>query len=160
MKRKTLRRRPEVEALESMTLLSGMAGAVHEAATAVPNPLNLTGSVHGFVTAKSPSAPTGTVNASGTVSPVGKVSIAGKVALASVSGTPQALALTTPKGKLILSASLTGSAATGFSGTYTIVGGTKSLAGETGHGALTVILTPKTLKTGKFTATFATPILR
>jgi hypothetical protein len=145
--RKTTGRRPEVEALESMTLLSGVSGAVNEAAVKIPNPIHLSGTLKGtFV-------PQGLTSgllekATGTVKPFGKVSLS--TTAISVTGTPQNLTIKGKPGSLNLSVQLTGTAATGISGTYKVLGGTGALAGETGSGAVTVSYTGT-----KFTAHFS-----
>jgi hypothetical protein len=146
--RKTTRRRPEVEALESMTLLSGVSGAVHEAAATVPNPMHLSGTLKGtFV----PQGPTSGLleKGSGTFNkPFGKVSL--PTTTISVTGTPQNLTIRGKAGSLNLKVELTSTAATGVSGTYQILGGTGSLASETGSGTVTVSYTGT-----KFTAHFS-----
>jgi hypothetical protein len=143
--RKKRERCLEVESLESMTLLSGMAGAAYKAA--VPNPLHLVGSIHGTVTMMKSTGST-SVNASGNLTPIGKVTFTGKLPPASVTATTGNLNLTTKQGKLSLGLTITG-----LSGTYTITGGTKAYAGETGSGSFAATLI--SAKSGKFSATFS-----
>src|SRR5207248_2057735 len=69
--RKMRRRCPEVELLESLTLLSGLGLAAHQASAPLPNPLPLMGTVHG--TFKANAAGSTTVTGSGVLNPLGKV---------------------------------------------------------------------------------------
>ena len=85
--RKQLRRRPEVEGLEAMTLLSGMTGVAHQVealakAPTLPNPLHVTGTLTGTLTKKGHGE---TIKAAGKLSPIGKVSFSGP-ATTSVTG--------------------------------------------------------------------------
>jgi hypothetical protein len=145
--RKAMKRRPEVEGLESMTLLSGVAGTVHDAVK-IPNPVHLVGTIKGSFAATS--ATSGAIkNLSGTLKPFGHIS--GRKAIPiSLTGGQQNLTLTSPAGNLTFTANLKGTAQTGFLGTYTVIGGTKALTGESGSGNLAVSLTAT-----KFTATFS-----
>jgi hypothetical protein len=154
--RKQLRRRPEVEGLEAMTLLSGMMGVASQAVEALaktpalPNPLDLTGTLSGTVTEKGHGE---TIKAAGHLSPIGKVSFSGPATGFSSSGGLTNLAIPGKAGKLFVSLNLT-PAGTSLSGTYTITGGTKTLAGETGSGKVTVAIT-SLVSPIHFTATFS-----
>jgi len=122
---KIFKRRPEVERLESMTLLSGMAAAAHSAA--IPNPLHLTGSVHGTYQLEGTGS---TSKASGSISPLGHITDSGSVSHIDGLGT---VTMTAKQGKVFLDLKLRPSGI-GFGGTYTITGGTKAFAAETGSG--------------------------
>jgi hypothetical protein len=143
MKSKPKQRRPEVESLESMTLLSGVAAMVHPAA---PQTLHLVGTLHGTFTSTRGAGPS-SVTASGTLTPLGKVNFTGKLPTASLSATSGNVSLSNKQGKLLIGLNVVG-----LSGTYTINGGTKAYAGDTGTGSFSIALI--SAKNGKFTATF------
>jgi hypothetical protein len=146
--RKTRKRHLAVEALESMTLLSGMAGAVaHPAAATLPNPLVLSGSVHGSFKPKGLTS--GAINASGNLG-FGKITLKGNVVVPTTSGTPETLTVSTTKGSVTVNGHVTPTGAGVFSGTYSISGGTKVFAGESGSGSIVVSVSGT-----KFTATFS-----
>ena len=137
--RKQLRRRPEVEGLEAMTLLSGMAGVSHQVEAlaktpALPNPLNVTGTLSGTLTKKGHGE---TIKAAGNLIPVGKVAFSGPAPTTLITGGLSNLTIPGKIGTLHMSLNLT-SAGTTLTGTYTILGGTKALKGETGTGNVTV----------------------
>jgi hypothetical protein len=153
--RKQLRRRPEVEGLEAMTLLSSMGVAPQAIETiakvrTLPNPLTLTGTVSGTVTIKGHGE---TIKASGKLSPFGKVSFSGPTTGFNVSGGVTNLTIPEKAGKLFMSLNLEPSG-TSLSGTYTITGGTKALANETGTGDVTVVVT-SVVSPIHFSATFS-----
>lgn len=139
------RRRPEFECLESMRLLSGVGGAAADAV--VPNPLHLAGSVHGTYHVK---GIVSTSKGSGSISPLGHVTESGKSLFLAGTGSDT---MSTKQGKLFVDLSVRplGSA---FAGTYTIVGGTKAYAGETGSGNVLVTLVG-TSTHGKYTSTYS-----
>jgi hypothetical protein len=157
--RKVLRRRPEVEPLESLALLSGgmsAAPAALEALVAkskivVPNPLHLSGTVHGTFRQAGQSG-TSTFSGSGSLSPLGKVTVSGSLNINTVAQGGQ-LTLSATQGKLKINFNAPNPGQT-FSGSYTISGGTKALAGETGSGTITVTLSTIASR-GSFTATFS-----
>ncbi len=126
-----MRRHPEVEALESMMLLSTLA---------------LTGSDHGTYTVKATGT---TTKGSGSVSPLGHVTTSGK----SIGGGAGEVTLTSKMGKVFLTDHLKLSGIGSFSGTFTINGGTKAFAGDTGSGKVqsTFIGSPTH---GKYTITY------
>jgi len=154
--RKRLRRRPEVEGLEAMTLLSGMTGVVPQAvealakAPALPNPLDLIGTLSGTLTKKGHGE---TIKAAGNLSPIGKVSFSGPTKGFNISGGLTNLTIPDKTAKLFMSLRLT-PAAMSLSGTYTITGGTKTLAGEMGSGNVTVVVT-SVVSPIHFSATFS-----
>jgi len=129
--RKTMRRRPEVEALESMMLLSTLV---------------LSGSDHGTYQIKGTEE---TTKGSGSVSPLGHVTTAGK----SIGVGAGAVTLTSKTGKLFLTDHLTLSGIGSFSGTFTITGGTKAFAGDTGSGKLQSAFSGSATH-GKYTLTY------
>jgi hypothetical protein len=139
---KQIRRRPEVEGLEPMTLLSGMTGvAAHVEALAktppVPNPIHLTGTLSGTLTKKGHGE---TLTAKGNLSPFRKVSFSGPATALNITGGVSNLTIPDKTSKLFVTLNLTPGGTT-LSGTYTITGGTKTLAGETGSGNVTVTVT-------------------
>ena len=148
--RETWRRRPGFESLESMTLLSGLAGA------AVPNPIHLTGSISGVY---KPTLPD--VHGAGSISPLGHVKVVGQLSSWPAVGPLDyvSLTLTTKTGKTFVDAqndlSLTATHdGEVFVDTYTISGGTKAYQGETGSGTVLIRLTGSQWS-GKFTAVFS-----
>jgi hypothetical protein len=146
--RKQMRRRPEVERLESMTLLSGVAA--HAATPTIPHPLVLSGSIHGSLLAKGASKTSGVVNASGTFPLAGKLTFKGSLAASATGSETGSLTATSTKlGKLFVTVNLTRSA-TSFTGTYQVTGGTGAFANESGSGNVQGTFT----KTGKLNATF------
>jgi hypothetical protein len=153
--RKRTRRRPEVETLESMTLLSGITVAAEHPVAALaktpsfPNPLILNGTLHGTLTAKGSSE---LLKASGNLKPIGKVSFSGSEPASTTGVLPSTLVVPVKTAKLFMSLNLktTGTTATG---TYNVTGGTKFLANERGSGNLTVTLLSISSPV-KFTATF------
>jgi hypothetical protein len=146
--------RPQVETLESMTLLSGIAAggtpAVQAAKIApLPNPLVLSGTVTGTLqTVRHHHL----LKVSGNLSPIGKVSFSTTAPPTGLTGGLTGLTIPHGTAKLFLSLSLVPSGTT-YSGTYTIVGGTKNLAHETGSGNVSAVLTSPS----SFSATFSPP---
>jgi hypothetical protein len=152
--RKTLQRRPGFEALESMTLLSGLAGAA--VSTAAPNPIHLTGSISGTHTTSTSHAYAGSEffglgswskvertvwKGSGSISPLGHVTAYWALF-------PNVLTLRGKQGGVAVS--LAGKrTATGFVGTYTL-----EARSETGSGNFQMTWT-RTAPQGRFTAIFS-----
>jgi len=134
---KSTRRRPTVESLESMTLLSTVsAGLLHVAKVTpvhvAPTPpvVALSGTIH--ATGKVTGATTGNVSGSGRLGKVGTASF--KLAI-DLNNPPSTVTLTTGRGKIFLTGDeplVTG--ATSGSLHYTITGGTKSYLNATGSG--------------------------
>jgi hypothetical protein len=133
--RKALQRRPGFEALESKTLLSGLAGAAVSAAA--PNPIHLSGSIRIEITRHAAE------KGSGSIGPLGHVTASGN-ALSLVSlftSGSESLTLTTKTGKVFVSVSLSPQTLVsnnGAAGEYTITGGTKAYAGEAGSGKVQI----------------------
>ena len=123
--RKTIRRRPEVETLESMTLLSGVAAAAHPVAALTS--VELSGTVKGTLSAS------GKVKGSGSLSPVGKITFSGHQTIGVVQGSET---LSSKHGKISLTTDLRSIGGGSYTGEYTITGGTKSYAGASGEGSL------------------------
>ena len=149
--------RPEVEGLEAMTLLSGMAGMAQQVieahakkTPALPNPLHLVGTLSGTLTQKGKGE---FIKASGKLSPVGKTSFSGNEPPTLLTGGASNLVIPGSIGKVFISLNLTPNG-TSSSGTYTITGGTKALAGETGTGNVTIALSSISSPV-HFTATFS-----
>jgi hypothetical protein len=136
---KNFKLRPEVEPLESMMLLSGMTAAL-------PNPLALQGTEHGTFQLKGTNSVS---KASGSITPLGQVRDTGSVSHVTGLGN---VTMTSKEGKLYVDLKMMPSAS-GYEGTYTIVGGTKSLANETGSGTVQVAVT-STGKHGTFSITY------
>lgn len=129
--RKTIQIRPEVELLESMTLLSTLV---------------LTGSHSGTYQLKRAVL---TTKGSGTISPLGHITDSSK----SVDGGPGAVTIVSKKGKVFLTEILKPTGDGTFSGTYTITGGTKAFAGDTGSGEIEVSFIGKASR-GKYDITY------
>jgi hypothetical protein len=133
------RRRAAVELLESRWLLSGAGGGT------VANPLTLSGTVHGTYHVH---GGVSTTQATGSISPLGHVSDKGSSTLTSGSET-----ISAKQGKLFISLDVK-QILGGFSGTYKLTGGTKSLAGETGSGHVQVSVDGSLIK-GSYTTTYS-----
>ncbi len=137
------RRRPELETLESVTLLSsfGHAAAVQAEAAhktiapTAPPVVALHGTIH--ATGKLSGSTTLAVSGSGNLGAVGTASAKVRVDLANP---PSSITLSARKGRLVLAESsplLT--SGNGGSTTYTVVGGTGSYAHATGSGTVTAL---------------------
>jgi hypothetical protein len=137
--RKTLQRRPGFEALESMTLLSGLAGVA--VSTAAPHPIHLTGSIEIKLPGAHPAE-----KGSGSISPLGHVTESGDGMFFSGWADSETLTLKAKTGKVFVFMN-------GVKGEYTITGGTKAYAGATGSG--NVQITELNTPTLKFTARFS-----
>ena len=154
--RKRVQRRPEVEGLEAMTLLSGMTGVALQAVEVlaktpvVPNPIHLAGTLNGTLTHKGKGE---FIKAAGNLSPLQKVSFSGPEPATLLTGGITNLVVPGKIGKLFVSFNLT-PVGTSLSGTYTITGGTKALTGETGSGNVTVALS-SVVSPIHFSATFS-----
>jgi hypothetical protein len=131
--RKRAGRYPEVEALDSRTLLSGTAAAQPVAAFIS---LQLSGSLHGTTSTRPSPAPTFQV--SGLVSPLGKVTAAGHGSIATVTGPNGSFSLLTELGRVFVSTDVVAAGKRSFSGSYKIQGGTESYVGDTGSGSFAV----------------------
>jgi hypothetical protein len=85
----------------------------------------------------------------GTLSQLGAVSASGSAGLSGGS-----LTLSSNRGTLRVNLSNISQSGQSFTGTYTIAGGTKALAGEKGSGSITVTLTSLSTR-GTFNATIS-----
>jgi hypothetical protein len=167
--RKTLQRRPGFDALESMTLLSGLTGA--GVATAAHNPIHLTGSmtigtsIQSLKMALRQHSLNPAEKGSGSISPLGHVTGSGNglspFALATGAPSSGSFTLTAKTGKVFVSMIGLTPVDNGFgpipqttiiaAGKYTITGGTGAYAGETGSGTVQITVPVR----GKFTAIFS-----
>src|SRR4051794_9284542 len=100
--RKNLRRRPEVEGLESMVMLSGAAGGIAELAN---NPPPITGPLMGSATGTFKTNgldPLAKIRAKGNVSPIGRVAFSGFASFAILEAPGGTLNATTKRGKMTI----------------------------------------------------------
>ena len=140
--RKNGRRSPEVEALDTRTLLSGVAAA---AGLVTGGPaLHLAGAMHGIAVTDNRGDET-SFAAKGNVSPLGTVKTRGGESLprtdtqiAFVTGPNASYNLITPAGSVFVATDISAVGRRHFSGVYTIQGGTGAYAGATGTGPVTV----------------------
>jgi hypothetical protein len=149
--RKSMKAQPQIESLESLALLSGMAAVMHpsHAEVATGTTLTLGGSERGvFLAERSSTATTYTIFAAGRLTPIGATTIRGNLHVLSgiSSGPPDGtLHLSTRRGSLtlqipetvVLPAGLP--TATGpheIVDTYLITGGTGAYQGDTGSGVV------------------------
>jgi hypothetical protein len=158
MTRKSVRRRPELESLESIALLSGISTVAHPGVAALVDHLPqarksipLSGTVKGtFKNATSPTAPI-TFSAKGSVKGLGQVTATGSLYFDNVSIPYGTMTLTTSHGKI--SVKLKEKA---YSGPFimTINGGTTAYLGASGTGSSNVTMNyMKRSFSLKFTAT-------
>ena len=170
---------PQVEGLESMTLLSGVAAAVHhghavvQTATTQTQNLSLSGTVHGQYFAQSSNPDTGStysITAFGRISPLGRTAVTGSYQTPGfiLNGTAHgSLTLTAAHGSLTLKLDQAGPIPQNSSGgsrlfQFTITGGTGAYAGAQGSGTVNVTLDSSNslnlgghhLSTGRVTLTF------
>jgi hypothetical protein len=129
--RKQVRRCPQVESLESLRLLSGVAAAQPVAAI---QSLQLSGSLHGTTATR----PNPIFQVSGLVSPLGKVKAAGHGSIETVTGPNGSFNLRTTQGSVFVSTDVASVGKRSFSGDYSIQGGTGAYASEQGSGSFTV----------------------
>lgn len=155
MIRKTVRRRPEFESLESMVLLSGMAmGTEH--AVAAPVAIDATSPLAGTVVGRYHIAKSGEISfsAKGNLSPAGHLKLRGKLPSITDIG-PQSLTMTTRHGRITAALS---ALALGMPETYQITDATgkyKVLIGDSGVAALSAVNSARTPTKGYFAITFA-----
>jgi hypothetical protein len=142
-----MQRRPEFETLESMTLLSGLAGV----AVSAPDPkiIHLAGTLGLAIEVQHHHVVSLFEKGAGSIHPLGHVTEKGDTDLLGFSETAT-LTLRAKNGKLFVSI---GPSSDWGSETleYTITGGTKAYAGATGSGSFQSSL----LGNGKFTVTFS-----
>jgi hypothetical protein len=129
--RKKVRRCPEVEALDSRTLLSGTAAA--QAITAF-SAMHLTGTVHGTATDRGNPQ----FHLSGALSPLGNVKDSGHGSITTVTSTNGSFSLSTKVGRLWVATEVAATGNRSFTGSYQILGGTQAYAGDTGAGTFVV----------------------
>ena len=153
MKRRTIRRRPEFESLESMVLLSGVAAAGDHAVAALvaTKPVthaavSLSGTARGTYHSKAGALTTFT--AQGTISPLGKATAKGSIQLSTGTGS---LTLSTKHGKVLANLSTTGLGAPVF---LTITGGTGQYAAASGSAEALVSFSPGRHGNGHLAITF------
>jgi hypothetical protein len=148
------RKRPQLEALEAMTLLSAAMPQTTALVAASSHKLHL--ALSGSIGGPSSSAVTNpdvgasfSLDGSGRVAPLGQVSSTGSLHLTGFIATGHAtgtLTLRNAKGTVTLA--LTGPSQPGFSGppsslSYTVTGGTGLYAKATGRGTATLAVTPE-----------------
>jgi hypothetical protein len=155
MSRHDLSRRPEVEPLESMQLLSGIAAAVPLPAALVAtsrSPIVLTGATSGTYHLQ---GETSHFTGTGTVSPLGHCSLKGSITRDAATDTAAgSLTITTPKGKVHVAVTYIGLVGASFDEEYSydIEGGTNHWAGATGRGDAIITAFPSASVThGRFT---------
>jgi hypothetical protein len=139
MKRLTIRWRPELESLESMVLLSGVAGAAERpayaaAAMVATRPVSnavvsLSGSASGTYRAGRALGSPYSFSGKGNISPLGRASVKGSLQLAAQTGQ---MTVATRHGKIFANLSTPGGV--GPPVNYTITGGTGQFAGASGTG--------------------------
>jgi hypothetical protein len=176
--REHLRRRPQLESLESMTLLSGSAAAVGGAIAALVAPpaptsghmIRLTGTAKGRFHAHINNPDTGkdfTFFGSGQVAPLGHVDLTGHIhspGFIANGHSTGLLVLSNPKGSVTLS--LIGPVQSGFTPvpdtfTFKITNASGKFKGDTGTGFMVLELEPAAAPTltgehGSFTMIFLT----
>ncbi len=138
MVRKELRRRPELESLETMVLLSGISAVDHAGGEAMlarepvaDASIVLVGTAKG--TYKTSSSFLSTFNEKGTISPLGKVKIKGSIqyGILHPTGTVTVSSATKKHGKITASLTTAGPDDPVF---YTITSSSGIFAGDTGSG--------------------------
>ena len=155
MARKLVRRRPEVESLETMVLLSGITASEPLSGGAVV----LSGIAKGTYKTAKVGEPT-TFSEKGTISPLGKVTIKGSIDYLEVhpSGTVTLSSASKKHGTITASLTTAGPFSPVF---YTITSATGIFAGDTGSGESVLMTTPAKGRGpahGKVTLTFVAPV--
>jgi hypothetical protein len=158
MMRQRFCRRPEVESLESMVLLSGLSIAqrpgaaalvAHEAQTS--SPVQISGTAKGtYAAGRAVGAPVH-FSAKGSLTPVGRATLTGTLQLATASPSGTLTISVKKQGKVFASLTTAGLGSPVF---YTITGGTGTLAGESGSGEALVTTVPTGRGRGRFTIDF------
>jgi hypothetical protein len=137
--RKTYRRSPSVESLESMVLLSGFSTATHHAAPALLSKLpaastvtNASGTLAGTITVGPGFDSRNSFDGSGVISPFGRMKVKGSYAVSGPNyqqtGT---FTLTTPKGSIVVDTIEFGNGPVSM----TVTKGTKHFKGIAGSGS-------------------------
>jgi hypothetical protein len=156
--RKLVRRRPEFESLESLTLLSGFATATHSVAAEVAEratnlgPIVLAGTARGTYRSGATAGSPVTFSATGNISPLGRSTIKGSFQVTVLN----------PTGTVVISAGRRGAVTADLGGTassnvvrYTITGGSGRFAGATGSGTATITFSsPDAQGRGRYSTTF------
>lgn len=158
--RKKARVRPELESLESMTLLSGVSAASHQVISSqvegtpkAGTTVELSGTVKGTYKAGKVFGAPITFKAKGSVSPLGSVSEKGSL-LITLPGASASMTVTTKHGKIDVTMS---ERVFGGPVKLTIDGGTGQYLGASGSGSGFVTFVPKSGKGpvhGTFDSTF------
>ncbi len=161
MVRKRLRRRPELESLETMVLLSGISAAEHAASAVMLAREPVADAQIVFMgiakgTYKTSSSFLSTFSEKGTISPLGKVKIKGSIqyGILHPTGTVTVSIATRKHGEIIASLTTAGPDDPVF---YTITGSSGIFAGDTGSGESVLTLKPakgKGPSHGKLTVVF------
>jgi hypothetical protein len=141
--------RPEVERLDSLTLLSSIAAAAPQV-TGIGS-MQLTGTLKGITSTQG----NPTFHATGELSPIGSVKAAGHGSIATVTGPTGAFNLRTPIGKVYVGTDVESAGKRTYSGEYRIEGGTAAYSGDSGSGSFVVSYTGY-----RFIATFGEQALR
>jgi hypothetical protein len=146
--KKVSRRRPELESLESLTLLSGVEGVVH-GHPAVPatvvttasraHPLTLQGTIaaKSLVTTKRDGT-TATISGSGTLRPIGPITLSGTLNFDAQGRQTSGALILVSRGSNKLLANLEQSAPGSNQFQYTITGGIKAFLYASGSGKATL----------------------
>src|SRR5262245_33067420 len=138
MIRKKFSRRPELESLETMVLLSGVSVLRHSGVAVLvarepqsSGPILLSGTARGtFRSGRGAGAPT-SFSAKGSIGPLGKATLKGSLQFHVANPTGSVTLSVKNKGKLFASLSTQGLGSPVF---YTITGGTGAFAGDSGSG--------------------------
>jgi hypothetical protein len=156
MIRKKFCRRPELESLEAMVLLSGTSVVRHSGVAALvapvaktAGPIVLSGSARGTFQAEGGAGAPTSFSGKGHISPLGNATLKGSLQLAIANPTGSVTLTVKKHGQLFASLSTKGLGSPVF---YTITGGTGTFAGDSGSGE--AILTTKGSSHGRVTITF------
>ncbi len=163
MTHKRFHRRPEVESLETMVLLSGFRGVEHGGVPAMAGPhavadtaIVLLGSAKGTYKSGIGIGLANTFSAKGNLSPLGKITLKGSINYNAVNptGTVTLSSAIRKHGKTTASLRTQGVFHPVF---YTITGATGTYAGDTGSGEVLLSSTATRGRNGKVTMTFVQP---
>jgi hypothetical protein len=167
MIRERYRRRPSVESLESMVLLSGLSAATRHAAPALLTKLpaassvtNVSGTVEGKMTYGPGPVYVNSYKGTGAVSPLGHATVKGSYAVSVSGSTYQAtgtFTLTTSKGNIVVDTFKSAKVNSGNGPTsMTVTKGTKHFKGIVGSGSGSFLtLSPPGLHGRKVSGTFS-----
>jgi hypothetical protein len=156
MIRKKFGRRPELESLEAMVLLSGTSVVRHSVGAALvapvaktSGPIVLSGTARGTFQSGRGAVAATSFSAKGPISPLGKATLRGTLQLQTANPTGSVTLTVKKHGQLFASLTTKGLGSPVF---YTITGGTGTFAGDSGSGE--AILTTSGSSHGKVTITF------